>query len=202
MNKPFLVGLTGGIGSGKSYVSNLFKTLCGVEVYTADDVVKYDIIKRPNIKEAVTKEFGEESYLSDGNVNRYKFKDLLFTDVCALHRMNAIIIPELIDDVNKWSLDKKGNYVLVECATIFENDLELMLFDYVVGVVSPMKIRIERLLKRGLTIENIFKVMKVQMDDDKIREYSQYVIENDSDNSKLEQQIKSRHQFLNKLCQK
>lgn len=80
MLTPIAIGITGGIGCGKSYVCELFEKL-GIEIYNTDSEVKSDIIRRENVKKQVIAEFGDDSYLVDGSINRPKFRELLFNDL-------------------------------------------------------------------------------------------------------------------------
>lgn len=186
------VGITGGIGSGKSFVCNLFKKLYGIEIYNADSVVKDDIIKRALIKRQIMAEFGEDSYLPDGGINRPKFKKLLFNNATLLKKMNGIIRVDLVESMNSWAESKTGPYVLIECAVIFENGLETI-FDKVMTVVCPMETRIERLLKRGVAQVDIDNIIKAQIGDDERVCRSNYWIRNDE---MLSQRMKTIDRLL------
>ena len=175
--KTIKVGVTGGIGSGKSYVCKIFQDQFGIKVYDADRRTQDDIILRENVRNQIINNFGIDSYI-DNKLNKEKFKKLLFSDKSALDKMNKIIKPELTKDINNWVNLQSDPYVIVECAIIFENNFE-DIFDKIVVVTSPIGLRIERLIKRGLSYDNISKIINVQLSDDEKIEKSDFVIVND-----------------------
>lgn len=137
MSIPLKIGVTGGIGSGKSYICNLFKQNHDISVFDTDTEVKYDIVKRHCIKKQIINAFGQDSYISDGNINREKFIDILFKNSHNLEIMNSIISPELILTINNWVDKQTGSYVLIEGAVIYESGID-WIFDniYNRGYVS------------------------------------------------------------------
>jgi dephospho-CoA kinase len=191
MAKTFKFGITGGIGCGKTYACGLFKKI-GVEVYNTDEEVKSDIIRRESVREKVISEFGYDSYLSDGSINRDKFKKILFTNFKHRSKMNEIVNAELLDSINKWTETKNGPYVLVECAVLFENGFDKFL-DSSIVVTCPMKLRVERLLKRGVSQKDIDNIMGAQWSEEQKIERADFVLTN---NDVVEKEVKSLDKLL------
>lgn len=188
---PLIIGITGGIGCGKTYVCNLFQQL-GVQVYNTDEQVKSDIIRRDGVREHVIAEFGEDSYLSDGSLNKDKFRELLFTDPNKRTKMNEIVSMELIDSIHDWVEGKTDPYVLVECAVLYENGLD----DYMDGVIvvaCSKQLRNERLLKRGLAQKDIDRIMAAQWQEKEKIKKADYVLINAG---VIEYQVKELHKRL------
>ncbi len=176
MLTPIKVGITGGIGCGKTYVCSLFKKL-GIEVYNTDEQVKTDIIRRESVKRQVIAEFGDDSYFVDGSINRPKFRKLLFNDPSKKQIMDRIIEKELFPSIKEWTESKSGPYVLVECAVLFENGVDKFV-DGSIVVTCPMEIRIERLLKRGVSQKDIDNIMRAQWSEEKKIEKADFIINN------------------------
>lgn len=171
-----VVGLTGGIGSGKTTVAKEFAAL-GIPVYIADEEAKKLMITSKTIKRKLIELFGEETYL-DGKLNKPFIANIIFNDKTYLERMNAIIHPKIASHFEKWKQKQDTPYVIKETAILFENGSYKKL-DVIITVTAPKELRIKRLLKRdGTTEEKIESIMKNQWsDDDKIK-LSQYIINN------------------------
>lgn len=176
MPTPIKVGITGGIGCGKTYVCELFKKK-GIEVYNTDDQVKSDIIRRDAVKRQVIAEFGGDSYLADGSINRDKFRKLLFNDLSKKSIMDKIVGRELIPAIDEWMKSRTGDYVLLECAVLFENGVDKFV-DCSIVVTCPRELRIERLLKRGVAQKDIDNIMSAQWSEEQKIEKADFVINN------------------------
>ena len=188
-----IVGLTGGIGSGKTTVAKEFKAL-GVPVYIADDEAKNLMRKSKIIKRKLIQLFGEKAYVNDA-LNRPFIADKIFSDTALLEKMNAIIHPRVARHFNKWVLKQTVPYVIKEVAILFENKGD-QFCDYIITVTAPKKLRIERLLNRDQTTKKkIDAIIKNQWsDEDKIKR-SHFVVNNvDIDNTKY--QILSIHKKI------
>lgn len=178
-----IIGLTGGIGSGKTTVAKMFQEL-GVPIYIADIESK----KLSNTSELIREELiallGEEAYVSD-ELNRKFVADKIFTDKLLLEKVNAIIHPRVAEHFQQWVNEQKAPYVIKEVAILFENGGEVDC-DSVILVTAPKKIRIERVMTRdNTTIQDVENRMKNQWSDEKKRERSHFVIENiDLDHTK------------------
>ncbi|MCB0741454.1 MAG: dephospho-CoA kinase, partial [Chitinophagaceae bacterium] len=129
------IGLTGGIGSGKTTVAKVFETL-GIPVYYADAATKRLMQTNAGLKEAIQKNFGEASFKNDKLDTKY-LADIVFNDTEKLSLLNALTHPVVIDDAMQWMLQQQAPYAIKEAALIFEAGIEQYL-DYVIGVQAPL----------------------------------------------------------------
>lgn len=172
------VGLTGGIGSGKTTVAKIFEVL-GVPVYYADAAAKRLMNEDPAIRMKIIAEFGERAYTSNGILERSYISSIVFTNPEKLAVLNAISHPATIQDGADWMSKQSTPYSLKEAAIIFETGSEKYL-DYVIGVSSPLAIRIQRIaLRDKLTEEEILKRMERQMDEEEKMKRCHFLIHND-----------------------
>lgn len=192
MKRPLKVGITGGIGSGKSFVCDLFRQNFGISVYNTDIEVKLDILKRESVKKQIIAEFGEDSYLSDGSWNREKFLKILFDNSDKRNFVNRIVTAELRPTIERWVDKQNGKYVLIECAVLFETGLNKFV-DITVAVSAPDSLKIKRLKNRGVDEETFWKVKKIQCDDDSIVEVCDYIILNNYNQQQLISDIHFSH---------
>lgn len=175
----YKVGLTGNIGSGKSTVARVFKTL-GVPVFFADYEARqcYYI---PDVKQHVIKAFGPEAYTAKGNLNAPFIAQIVFSDACRLQHLNEIIHPALKIRFDNWmQKNEKRNfrYVVMEAAILFESGLSEMV-DAAVCVHASQKQRMKRVMMRdGMTTADIQNRMDSQWPDQRIIELSDYCIHN------------------------
>lgn len=192
-----IVGLTGGIGSGKTTVANEFANL-GVPVYIADIEAKKLMNKSKVIKRKLTQLFGENAYLNE-KLNKSFIANIIFNDKEYLDKMNAIIHPKVARHFEKWVLKQDSHYVIKEVAILFENGGHKAC-DYVITVTAPQKTRIERLLKRDkTTTEKIEAIMKNQWTDEEKVLHSNFVIENIKHENTLNQVSVIHKKLLKKV---
>ncbi|NMH89436.1 dephospho-CoA kinase [Flavivirga algicola] len=171
-----IVGLTGGIGSGKTTVAKQFKKL-GVPVYIADVEAKKLMCKSKIIKRKLIQLFGENAYVND-ILNKQFIADIIFNDKTFLQKMNAIIHPRVARHFEKWLLKQNAPYIIKEVAILFENGGHSAC-NYIITVTAPKDLRIKRLLMRDNTTENkILAIMKNQWTDEEKIKHSHYVINN------------------------
>lgn len=189
------VGITGGIGSGKSVVAKIFSIL-GIPIYYADDRAKWLMIQDQELSEQIKKEFGVESYLPDGSINRSFLAKTVFADPEKVKKINSIVHPAVGKDFLKWSELQTTPYVLKEAALIFETGGQKSL-DYVINVSSPLKIRVARTLMRDphRSEEQVNQIINQQMPDEEKNELADFVIKN-TDNKLLIPQVLSIHEKL------
>lgn len=172
-----LIGLTGGIGSGKSTVAKVFETL-GIPVYYADDEAKRLMNTDERLKQEIIKQFGIESY-QDGTLNRPYIASLVFTNKEKLSLLNSLVHPVTIEDSQKWVLQQITPYVIREAALLFESGANKGL-DFVIGVSAPVPLRIQRVIQRdGLSKEEIEQRISRQMDEEEKTKKCDFVILND-----------------------
>ncbi|WP_308992134.1 dephospho-CoA kinase [Mariniflexile litorale] len=171
-----IVGLTGGIGSGKTMVARQFEAL-GIPVYIADDEAKRLMNTSKVIRRKLIKLFGNEAYI-DNQLNKPFIANIIFNDKAYLQKMNAIVHPRVAMHFKKWQLKQDAPYVIKEVAILFENG-SYQECDYVITVTAPKAIRIERLLKRDVTTKDkVLAIMKNQWTDEEKVKLSDYVIIN------------------------
>ncbi len=171
-----VVGLTGGIGSGKSTVAKMFHQL-GVPVYIADDEAKKLMHEDEALKKQITKLLGKESYVN-GKLNRQYIADIVFNDTSKLADLNAIVHPAVANHFDVWKNQQTTTYVIKEAAVLFENE-GYKQCDYIILVSAPLEQRIQRVLERDHTTrEQILSRANNQWDDKQKIPLSDFVINN------------------------
>ena len=193
------VGLTGGIGSGKSTASNFLRTL-GAFVFDADREAKGLIDTNDTVQHELISEFGTDIINIDGQVDKKKLSRVAFQDDDHQERLNAVVHPhvyDLIDSSYKKAMnDNKYNIFIVDAALVYESGLDSHL-DYVIVVTAQLKFRMERSLSRNtLTREEILKRMDFQWPEEEKVNTSDFVIHNDTSEKDLQSKLK---EILNKL---
>ncbi|MEO8772501.1 MAG: dephospho-CoA kinase [Ferruginibacter sp.] len=187
------VGLTGGLGSGKSTVAKIFETL-GIPVYYADDAAKRVMNEDGLLKKKIIEHFGEESYLNEA-LNRPYLAATVFPDPKKIALLNSLVHPATIADAAQWMKLQTSPYAIKEAALIFESEAYRHL-DYVIGVFAPYALRLQRGMQRDhLTKAAIDERMKNQMDETKKMQLCNFVINNDETELLIPQVIKL-HQTL------
>jgi len=192
-----IVGLTGGIGSGKTTVANFFKDL-GVPVYIADDAGKRLMATSEDVKKAVIDLFGKDAYI-EGSLNRKLIAAEVFNDAEKLEQLNQIVHPAVAKDFSEWLSLQKFPYVIYEAAILFEAG-GYKKCDLVLLVTAPKNSRLERVQKRDQSsLSEIEARMQHQWSDEQKQELANYEILNiDLDNT--ESQVKNLHEiFLNPI---
>ncbi|SDC98698.1 dephospho-CoA kinase [Algoriphagus faecimaris] len=195
MNSAKRIGLTGGIGSGKSTVAKIFEIL-GIPVYYADDRAKKLMNESLEIRAKIQENFGEETYDEKGQLNREFLAKTIFSDPEKVKIINSIVHPVVGKDFEEWADQQSSPYVLKEAALIFESESHEKL-DAVITVSSPIKIRINRILMRDphRSSDQINQIIDQQLPDEIKNEKADYVIKN-KDNVMLIPQVLSLHQKL------
>lgn len=189
----YKVGLTGGIGSGKSKVAELFRAR-GIAVYDSDSRAKALMNGSEELRCALVAVFGPECY-TDNGLNRAWLAERVFSDKEALSRLNSIVHPAVMRDFAAWAEHEEGDYVVMESAILLEAGLESHV-DAVVAVMAPKSLRLERAMRRdGATREQIEERMRNQMSDDERAERSKYAIVN-IDLEELEEDVEQLHRRL------
>ena len=179
------IGLTGGIGSGKTTVAEVFKQL-GISIYSADDRAKAIMVSDAELKLQILNTFGAESY-ANGLLNRSYIAGKVFSNQSELEKLNAIVHPVLKRDFDLWCTHQKGAYILKEAAILFESSAHLGL-DKVVLVSAPKDLRIKRVLKRDSTSkEEVLSRMDKQWTDAKKRALADFEIVNNEKKSIIKQ---------------
>lgn len=171
------IGLTGGIGSGKSYISRLLEGR-GIPVYDTDTEAKRLMREHSGIRSALTALLGDETYYSDGTLNKQLIASFLFASEQNAARINAIVHPVVKADFLSWAFRHHG-WVAMESAILFESGFSDAV-DFIVAVQAPLDVRIGRVSVRDkASEESIRQRIKAQMDDEQRASQSDFVIEND-----------------------
>lgn len=171
------VGITGGIGSGKSTVCRLFARR-GVAVYDSDSEAKRLMTESVELRRRIAERFGAEAYAADGGLNRSLLAARVFTDPQALADLNAMVHPAVMADFAAWAERQSGDYVVLESAILFEAGLEHAV-DRTVAVLAPLELRLERTCRRdGCDREAVRRRMAAQMDDDTLCARADYTVVN------------------------
>lgn len=171
------IGITGGIGSGKSYICTCFEHI-GIPVYYADTEAKRLTNLNSNIREEISKLLGSKSYNSDG-LNRAYVASKVFNNKDLLNKLNQIIHPAVEIDFIQWANQQHAPYVLKEAAILFESG-SYKNTDHVIVVDAPLELRIKRVLERDKTTrEEILKRIQNQWTTDKKKNLADFVIYND-----------------------
>lgn len=158
------VGLTGGIGSGKSTVAKIFEVL-GVPVYYADTAARRLLNADEELKKNIIDHFGKDSYRND-QLNRSYIASLVFNDKDKLELLNSLTHPATIRDANQWMQKQNAPYIIKEAALIFESGSAEHL-DHVIGVYTPAPLRIQRIMQRDkITREEVLQRMSRQIDEE------------------------------------
>ena len=189
------VGITGGIGSGKSTVSSFFSVL-GVPVYDSDKRAKYLMQHDNSIIGTIKKEFGERSYLNN-QLNRSYIAEIVFKNESKLKQLNSIIHPAVRTDFNNWlSQNSNAKFVIKEAAIMIESGAYKEM-DKLIVVNSKRDQKIKRIKKRDhLSLEDIENRIQNQLSDEIRNQYADFIIENNSGKMELKQQVLS---IYNKL---
>ena len=191
------VGITGGIGSGKTTVAHIFEVL-GIPVYYADEAAKRIMNEDESLRHAIVKEFGEASY-ENGLLNRAYLASIVFGNKQKLTALNALVHPATIRRSIIWMSEQTSIYAIREAALIFETGVQGQL-DYVIGVSAPLELRMQRAMSRDkLTREQVSERMDRQINETIKMKLCDFVVFNDTLKPlipqvlKLHQQLISRH---------
>jgi len=192
------VGLTGGIGSGKTTVAKIFELL-GVPVYYADDEARRIMNKDEELRRAIEEQFGKAAY-KNGDLDRNYIAAKVFQRPQQLEKLNALVHPVTIRDADKWMNQQRTPYTIKEAALIFESAAAGQL-NYVIGVYAPVALRIKRAMERNkVSSDDVLKRIDNQMDENIKMKLCDFVILND-ENELLIPQVIALHQKLLALAE-
>ncbi|MCS4223955.1 dephospho-CoA kinase [Sphingobacterium sp. BIGb0165] len=188
------IGITGGIGSGKTFICRLFEAL-GIPVYNADEEAKRLMNTDIRIKEKLIAQFGEATY-KDGLLDRAFLANMVFSDKDKLELLNSIVHPIVIQEAKDWAERQTTRYSLKEAALLFESGSYKEL-DYTILVTAPMDIRIQRVIERdGATEQQVQERINKQLSDEEKRQLADFVIVNDGITPLLPQVWTLHQKFL------
>lgn len=201
-NKPLLIGVIGGIGSGKSTVCRIFSTL-GISIYNADNKAKYLMVNDEILISKIKNEFGEETYKSDNSLNRDYLAKTIFFNPNKLKTLNKLVHPTIINDFKSWISIQKSIYLIKEAALLIESGSYKHL-DKLINVSAPFELRIQRIKKRDSfrTEEEIHKIMSNQFSEKNRNDKSDFIINNDETELLITQVLKLHDLFQREKIQK
>lgn len=192
---PLRVGLTGGIGSGKSLVARIFETL-GIPVYYADDAAKKLQQTDPTLKAGIIEHFGEDAYVN-GQLNRKYISTVVFSQPEKLELLNSLVHPATIRDAERWLATQTTHYAVKEAALIFESGSQRDL-DIVIGVFAPESLRIKRVMERDqVSAEEVVRRMHMQISDRIKARLCDFVIRNDETELIIPQVLRIHEALMN-----
>jgi dephospho-CoA kinase len=192
----FKLGVTGGIGSGKTSVCRVFSVL-SVPVFSADREAQDIMEKDEVIKSKINYISGKDLY-ADGSLNRMELAKIIFNDRALLDKVNLLVHPAVFDRFRKWVKDQTAPYIIMEAAILFESGGSKFV-DKVATVVAPVEQRIGRVIARNkLSRDQVMERMRNQMDDEMRIKLSDYII-NNSENDMIIPPILSIHDDILKL---
>ena len=171
------IGITGGIGAGKSLVAEIIKAM-GYPVYNSDERAKELTDSNPKIKEGLIHLFGEEIY-QNGPLNKFALAQAIFSDESSREKVNALIHPIVREDFNNWALAQNNSLIFNESAILFETG-SYKNFDAIILVFAPIELRIQRIMKRDNCSENeVLKRMNSQFSDEEKYQLTEFRVLND-----------------------
>ncbi|HEY0272599.1 MAG TPA: dephospho-CoA kinase [Chitinophaga sp.] len=172
------IGITGGIGSGKSTVAGMFGVL-GIPVYSSDDAARRLLNTDARLMADIRRHFGDAAYTADGQLDRKYLGNIVFNDARSLALLNELTHPATIRDSEQWAQRQTTPYVIKEAAILFETGSNHYL-DAVIGVSAPLALRLQRVMERDhVTREEVLARMRKQINEDIKMRLSDYIIFND-----------------------
>ena len=189
------IGITGGIGAGKSTVAGIFKVL-GVPVFDADATAKNILNTDPVLREQIAATFGSETY-KNGLLDKKYLATLVFNNPDLLAKLNALVHPATIAAADKWaSLFADRPYIIKEAALLFEAGTNVGL-DYIIGVTAPIELRIARVMARDqVSREEVLSRMQHQLDDTEKMKRCNFVIDNNETSLVIPQVLALQTKFI------
>lgn len=195
-NNVLKVGITGNMGSGKSIVSSIFRIL-NVPVYDADTRAKWVMSYDKILQEQIASEFGEDSYLTDGQLNRQFLAAKVFNDQDRLEKLNSIVHPRVGIDFENWIRNNSESaYIIKEAALLFESGSAKQL-DKIIVVTAPEPVRLKRVQKRDpqRSVQQIKDIFNMQMDEGDKAKLADYIIKNDESELVVDQVLDLHNNF-------
>ena len=196
-----LIGVTGGIGSGKSVVCALFASV-GAAVFYADAAAKEIADSNPTAREKITALLGNGVYSNEGTLNRALVASKVFGDPDLLQELNEILHPLVFEAIDTWRASQTTPYALVEAALIFESGLDEVL-DYILVVIADDTLRVERTMARdGMSRDDVLRRMMHQMPNDELKRNADFILLNEGTVDDLSGKIRFFNTLFSSLQQR
>lgn len=197
--RPLLIGLTGGIGSGKSLVARIFSSL-GVPVYDADSQAKKLMNTDSVLMASIQKEFGNEAYDQNGVLNRKFLAASVFNNPEKLKVLNQLVHPRVQADTEKWVVENKGqSYLIKEAALLFESG-SFQNLDKIIVVTAPQDVRVNRVMLRdGRSKQEVESIIRNQMAEEEKAARADFIVRNDESELVIPQILKLHERFNTRL---
>ena len=196
------IGITGGIGSGKTTICKIFEVL-GIPVFYADTAARQLMTKDALLVKGVKDSFGQDSYFADGSLNNKHIAAIVFNDTAELDKLNALVHPAVFRAFDSWieQIPQRTPYVLKEAALLFESGSYRMC-DQNILVVAPEALKLERVIKRdSVTVAQVRARMDKQFTDEQKMQLADHLIYNNEQTS-LIAQVNALHKTFLKLLNK
>lgn len=196
------IGITGGIGSGKTTVCNIFASL-GIPVYNADRRAKWLMTNEPELVRSIKELFGPEAYYENGQLNRQHLSDIIFAEPEKREQLNALVHPAVWRDGDRWNEEnREAPYTLKEAALIFESGGDKLLHKIIV-VTAPEDIRITRVVRRdGVERAAVKARIAAQMPESEKVERADFVIVNDGKRMLIPQVLEIHRELAGIIVEK
>lgn len=191
------VGITGGIGSGKTTVCQIFNSLFQIPIFYADEAAKFLQDNDDDLKKSIISIFGKSIY-KDGRLNRPSLASIVFNDSEKLKQLNHLVHPAVATYFEKWMFSQNAPYILKEAAIFFESGSDQFM-DFMIGVYAPLELRIKRVVQRdAVSPEVVMNRISKQMNEEEKMKKCHFVILNDGE-ATLEPQIEIIHKEILKI---
>ena len=192
--QPLKVGVTGGIGSGKTIIGRIFQVL-GIPVFDADTEAKRLMVADEALVQAIKTEFGQKAYHEDGSLDRAYLAAQVFNDEAKLKKLNALVHPIVIQAGEEWAAKQDAPYTIKEAALLFESG-SYKHNNYNVLITAPLELRIQRVMRRdGTTIEQVKARMERQWTDEQKKQLADFEVINDGIQALIPQVMNLHHFF-------
>ena len=188
------IGLTGGIGSGKSTIAQVIKHI-GYPVYIADKEAARLMDSHPDIRKDITERLGANCYTSEGHINKPVLAQIIFENKEALEEVNRIVHPRVMEAFEQWAAMQSTSLVFCETAILYESGLERY-FDAIICVTAPEEVRVRRVMERDrCELKDVMARVRNQMDEDEKCQRANFVIYNDGEHMAVPQVLDVLHKL-------
>lgn len=195
-NNPLQIGITGGIGAGKSLVCRIFHAM-GIPTYNADNRAKWLMAHHEILQQEIKQNFGNEAYQTDGSLNRRYLAEKVFNNETLLSQLNALVHPKVGKDYAQWAIAQTSPYVIKEAALLIESGSYKTL-DYLITVNAPENVRVDRVLLRDThrSTEEVRAIIQKQLSDNERAAKANFIIVNDGKSLMMPHVLKLHERFL------